>query len=132
MKEELEKHYIFNEDRVTDWCDKCGDANPMHVDESAAEDSIFGKRTVPNMMILDRVSGMLSQMAEDDEDVILSNLAGIRFRDPIFFNEAVTINLDLHEKDKRTASFDLEVRVPERESLVVTGALTVVVKEGDN
>lgn len=90
------RHFTFSEDEVRAWCQQANDHNPLHLDQQAAEDHpIFEERIVPGMMMLDKVSGLLTQWGETkDGDVILRNIKNVTFHEAVPLDHEVTITLD--------------------------------------
>jgi len=117
----------FTAEQVEEWCEQNADPNPIHTDEEAAEDSTFGQRVVPGMMLMDQLSGMLTALGDDDEEVILSGITAARFRDPVLLDETVTFTVEIVEEDKRFTAVDFEARVEERGSLVANGTINIVI-----
>lgn len=87
--------YTFTESEVTDWCEKSDDHNPLHLNEQAAADSdLFDERVVPGILVLDKVSGLITTWSEaKDGTPVLGGVSGVRFEEPIYFDEDVTIEL---------------------------------------
>lgn len=124
---EVQRTVTFDEDMVRAWCDQAGDSNQIHLDEQAAADSTFGQRIVPGVMVLDQVSGLLWQYGEvEGKTTILANLVACRFRDPIPFDEEVTITLEEAGDDNRFQYLDFEARV--NGTLAVHGSASVVLE----
>lgn len=123
-----EREVVFTESEVESWCERNNDPNPLHTDPDAAQDDVFGERVVPGMMLLDKLSGMLVELGNDDETVILSGITAARFRDPVLLGETVTFTTEIVEEDKRFTAVDFEARVEERGSLVARGTVNIVVE----
>jgi acyl dehydratase len=123
----MNREVTFTEDDVQEWCEQNADPNPIHTDEDAAEDSTFGQRVVPGMMLMDQLSGMLTALGDEGEEVILSGITAARFRDPVLLDETVAFNVEIVEEDKRFTAVDFEARVEERGSLVANGTINVVI-----
>jgi acyl dehydratase len=124
----VEKKVRFSEDRIESWCNSSEDQNPLHLDKHEAGMGPFGERIAPGMMVLDYISGMLSELADDDEHVILAGVTAARFRDPILVGETVTLRLTDITEDNKFTSVDFEAVVEERGSLVANGVLSIVVE----
>lgn len=122
------KKVTITEQDVQEWCKRNDDDNPLHTDADAAESGPFGQRVVPGMMLLDHVSGLLSGLADEDEDVVLAGVTAARFRDPVLLGETVTISVEIVEEDKRFTAVNFECRVEERDSLVAMGTINIVIK----
>jgi len=130
MNREPEPYDVtFTADAVERWCSNNNDPNPLHTDEKSAANSSFGQRIVPGMMLLDQLSGMLTRMGDDGEEVILAGVTAARFRDPVLLGETVTFTLSEIEEGQNFITMDFEARVEERKSLVANGALSVVIRE---
>jgi acyl dehydratase len=122
-----ERHVQFTEQAVEDWCNENRDPNPIHTDSEMVQDSSFGERVVPGMMLLDHLSGMLTALGDDGEEVILAGITAARFRDPVLLGETVTFSIENVEKEENFTSVDFEARVEERDSLVANGVLSIVI-----
>lgn len=123
----MSREVTFSAEDVQEWCDRADDPNPLHTDAEAAAEGTFGQRVVPGLMLMDYVSGMLTNLGDEDETVILSGITAARFRDPILLDETVTISVEIVEEDKRFTAVDFEARVEERGSLVANGTINVVI-----
>lgn len=128
MKQEIEDTTVFTEEMIEDWCKFNDDPNPLHVDAGVAGDGVFGQRIVPGMMVLGKISGLLTLMGEGDEQVILGSIVACRFRDPMLLDEPIEIRLEVKEETNQFTAVDIEVRAPERGSLTMTGVINVVVE----
>jgi acyl dehydratase len=122
------KEVRFDELSVLGWCEEHGDPNELHIDEEVASETTFGKRIVPGMMLLDELSGMLTELGDDDETVILAGITAARFRDPVLLGETVSFSIEVSDEDKRFTYVDFEARVEGRDSLVANGVLSVVIE----
>lgn len=119
----------FDEAWVRDWCETNDDPNPIHTDAAVAEESSFGQRIVPGMMIINQLSGMMTTLGEDDDEVIFAGITAARFRDPVLLDEEVTFEFIDYEEGNSFDTVEFEARVEDRgESLVANGALSVVIK----
>jgi acyl dehydratase len=113
------KEYRFRSDEVEEW---------RH-NNSVAGEEMFGEDTVPGMMLLDKLNGLVTEeLGDDDQEVVLSGITAARFRDPVYIDEYVTITLCDIEEGNHYTTMDFECRAEERDSLVAHGALTAVVK----
>jgi acyl dehydratase len=128
MRSEGTRKRTFTAEDVEQWCEEHNDPNPIHVDSEAAEESSFGQRVIPGMMLLDQLSGLLSSLGEGGEEIILAGVTAARFRDPVLLGETVTFSVENIEQGKNFTTMDFECRVEERGSLVANGALSIVVK----
>lgn len=128
VEESVERTVTFDEDDVREWCERHDDSNPLHLDEEAAADGPFGRRVVPGIMLLDKLSGMLTEMGGEDDDVILAGVTASRFRDPVLLGEEVTLSVEVAEDKNTMTIVDFDARVEERGSLVAHGTLSIVIR----
>lgn len=107
----VSKDYTFNEAHVEEWCEQSGDSNILHLDEQkAAETEFFDGRIVPGMMLLDRVSGLITEWSQTkDGTPILSRLSGVSFDAPVYLGETVEISIEEAEIDGETHILRFEV-----------------------
>jgi acyl dehydratase len=118
----------FSEKDVEDWCESKDDPNPLHTDPEAASNGPFGERVVPGIMVLDYLSGALTRLGEEGETIILAGITAARFRDPVFFDETVTYELEiLDDEDGYFTSVQFDCRVEARDTLVATGVASIVI-----
>jgi len=123
----MSREVTFSAEDVQEWCERVDDPNLLHTDAEAAAEGTFGQRVVPGLMLMDYVSGMLTNLGGENETVILAGITAARFRDPILLDETVTISVEIVEEDKRFTAVDFEARVEERGSLVANGTINVVI-----
>lgn len=106
----------FDEQDVFKWKQSSDDWNDL-----------YDNGYVPNMMILDQISSMISEIGEEGETIILSGVTAARFRDPVLLDEEVEIELYDKEEGQNYTTIDFEARVIDRESLAAHGAISFVV-----
>lgn len=125
---EVTREVTISEDDVSEWCDDNDEWNPIHTDPEVAGVSSFGQRIVPAMMILDQLSGMVNALGDgDQEEIFLSGITAARYRDPVLLGETVRFALTNVEEGSSFTTADFEARVQDRGSLVMNGALSLVV-----
>lgn len=99
------REFSFSEAEVREWCRAAGDHNQLHLNEVAvSEMPLFEKRVVPAMMLLDKVSGLITQWGEvEDSDAtpVISKMDDITFYQPVYFDEDVQIRLEKVAEDDR-------------------------------
>lgn len=68
------------------------DDNAIHVDADAAADSMFGQRVVHGVYCLGWVSSMLAEWG--DGTTILTGFEDVKFRNPVYLKEEVTLTVE--------------------------------------
>jgi len=124
----VELTITFDEHDVQEWCDQANDSNSIHLSAEEASESVFGERVVPGMMILDQVSGLVEQYgATRGGTAVLTDIVAVRFRDPIPFDEDVTIRVSdepSEESDKKTT---LDFTAETWDGLAVHGTILTII-----
>lgn len=122
----VSKSIFFTEDDVREWCREAGDSNPLHLDAEVAQDHpYFEERIVPGMMLLDQVSGLITQWSETREGTpVLSRVTGVNFTNPVPFDEWVTVSVEV-EEDASDDAFILFFEVSDDDTSYVHGTATV-------
>jgi acyl dehydratase len=64
------------------------DANPIHLDEAAAAQSVFGRRVVHGMLVASLFSALLGQHLPGEGTIFLG--ADIQFKGPVFLDDEIT------------------------------------------
>lgn len=97
------KEFSFSEDEVTKWCAQAEDHNGLHLNESVvADNDFFDERVVPGMMLLDKVSGLITQWSEAqnaDGTPVISRMSNIVFDEPVYFDEEITFSVEAETED---------------------------------
>lgn len=124
----VSKKYTLNETHVEEWCKQSGDSNILHLDEDkAAETPFFDGRIVPGMMLLDRVSGLITEWSETkDGTPILSRLSGVSFDSPVYLGETIEVAIEEAENDDETYILRFEVVDPDTPADPKTEGLVTV------
>lgn len=89
------KEFTFDDEDVTSWCQQADDHNGIHLNDAAVEGNpFFDERIVPGMMLLDKVSGLITQWSEaqdGDNTPVISRMSNIVFEEPVYLDEEITI-----------------------------------------
>lgn len=82
---------------VRDWCRQAGDHNQYHLDDQAASSTeLFDGAIVPGMLMLDSVSGLVTQWGETidaDGYPILLSVENVSFERPVPVGEMHEVEL---------------------------------------
>jgi acyl dehydratase len=85
----------FTDGDVALFCGVTGDYNPYHQDASFAEESFYGRLTIPGLLtgsMLTHIGGMLGFLATD---------MTFRYLGPVFVGDTITCTVTVVEKDER-------------------------------
>lgn len=84
----------FTDGDVALFCGVTGDYNPYHQDESFAEESPYGKLTIPGLLtgsMLTHIGGLLGFLATE---------MTFRYLGPVFVGDTITCTVTVDEKDE--------------------------------
>ena len=84
---------IFTDEDVHDFSNLSLDKNPIHIDQSSAEKSVFGKRIVHGMLVASLFSGLLGMKIPGAGSIYLGQ--SLSFTAPIFIGDKVTATVEV-------------------------------------
>ena len=84
---------IFTEKDVQDFSDLSLDKNPIHLDQSYAEQSVFGKKIVHWMLAASLFSGLLGMKLPGEGSIYLGQ--SLTFTAPIYIGDEVTATVEI-------------------------------------
>lgn len=121
------KTYSISEEQVQDWCNESGDSNPLHLDSEAAADSDpFDAQIVPGVMLLDRVSGLITEWSQTKEGTpVLSRMSGISFDAPVYIDQEIDISIEEVESDDDGGILEYTVDDDGMEKPLMNGYTTI-------
>lgn len=108
----------------------CGDFNPCHVNEIAAQKGIFGKRVVHGALINAFISTVLGMYLPGEGTIYLSQNS--RFLKPVFIGDTITAKVTILEIDeKKHAKLSTIVSTSDGKT-VLEGEAVVLLPTGDS
>lgn len=109
----VQKEFSFSEEGVREWCEQADDSNQLHLsEETASEHELFDERVVPGMMLLDKVSGLITVWGEATDSSatpVLSRVSSTVFNKPVYFDE--TVGITIEEKESQEDMYILRFEV---------------------
>jgi acyl dehydratase len=84
---------IFTEEDVQGFSDLSLDENPIHLDQSYAEQSVFGKKIVHGMLAASLFSGLLGMKLPGEGSIYLGQ--SLTFATPIYIGDKVTATVEI-------------------------------------
>lgn len=101
----------------------CGDFNPVHVNECAARESLFGRRIAHGFLGGSLISTVLGMYLPGPGTIYLSQ--SLKFRAPVYIGDTIVAKATILElMDKRKARLDTRV-VNQDGALVIEGEAVV-------
>ncbi len=95
--------HVFSSEDVEQFAGVSKDTNPIHLDQSVAEKSVFEQRVVHGMAVASLFSGLLGVELPGEGSIYLGQ--NLSFKAPVFLGVAVTATVEVIEirKDKSIA-----------------------------
>jgi 3-hydroxybutyryl-CoA dehydratase len=84
---------IFTDEDVLDFSNLSLDKNPIHLDQSFAEKSIFGKKIAHGMLAASLFSGLLGMKLPGEGSIYLAQ--SLSFTAPIYIGDKVTATVEV-------------------------------------
>ncbi len=83
----------FTEEDVNQFANLSADTNPIHLDQSFAEESVFGQRIVHGMLIASLFSALVGVKLPGKGSIYLGQ--SLRFKGPVLIGEQVTASVEI-------------------------------------
>lgn len=121
-----EMHKTVGESDVQGFAAISGDFNPVHMDEAAAEKSIFGGRIAHGMLSAGFISACLAMQLPGPGSIYLSQT--LSFKRPVRLGDTITTRVEIVEwnEGKRRARLATTCR-NQRDEVVIDGEALVMV-----
>jgi len=99
----------ITDDMVRKFAELTGDMNPLHLDESFARKSRFGKRICHGMLVASMISRIMGMNFPGPGTVIVKQL--LKYRAPVYVDETVEVRVTVLEinSDKKRIILDTPV-----------------------
>lgn len=106
----------FSDGDVALFCGVTGDYNPYHQDRSFAEESWYGKLTIPGLLtgsMLTHIGGMLGFLATE---------MSFEYLAPVFVGDTITCTVTISEKDEEKRRIEATTTFVNQDSVEVLRA----------
>jgi 3-hydroxybutyryl-CoA dehydratase len=102
-----------------------GDRNPVHLDDTYAETTIFGKRIAHGALSSALISAVLGMLMPGPGTIYLSQT--LKFKAPVFIDDEITAKLEVtdYRPDKRITTIKSDIHNQDG-TLVVEGEALVI------
>ena len=85
----------FSADDVEQFARLSLDANPLHLDEAVAADSVFGQRVVHGALVASLFSALLGTELPGEGSIYLGQTT--KYKSPVFLDEEITATVEVIE-----------------------------------
>ena len=118
----------FTEKDVLQFAKISADMNPLHIDEEAAKNGLFGKRVAHGILVSGLISAVLGTKLPGEGTIYLGQ--ELRFRKPVFLDDVITAKVEVVEliEEKSMAILNTTC-INQNGETVITGKATVLVKQ---
>lgn len=115
----------ISEEDVRDFARISGDDNPLHLDETYAAGSRFGKRVVHGMLAASLISRVIGTRLPGEGTIYLSQ--SLKFLKPVFIGDTIQAEVEITKLDTDRGRITLETRVTrsEGECVLIGEALVI-------
>ena len=118
---------VFTEKDVLSFAELSTDNNPLHIDEEAAKNGIFGRRVVHGILVSGLISAVLGTKLPGEGTIYLGQ--ELKFRKPVFLGDAITATVEVVELIPEKKFAVLNTTCTNQDGVVViTGKATVLCK----
>lgn len=126
MKEEVTK--IITEEDIQKFAEVSLDFNPIHMDEEAGKNSIFGKRIAHGMISAGLISAVLGTKLPGEGAIYMGQ--ELKFLAPVFIGDTVTAICEIEELIPEKSRVILKTTVVNQDGKeVVVGKATLLKKD---
>jgi enoyl-CoA hydratase len=117
---------LFSADDVKNFAQVSDDHNPIHLDETYAATTAFGKPLVHGMLTASLISATIANDLPGQGTIYLSQT--LQFKSPVFINDTITAIVEVthFREDKRIATLSTTC-LNQDEVVVLTGEAVVLV-----
>jgi acyl dehydratase len=84
---------VFSEEDVIKYSEISSDTNPVHLDETCASSTVFGKRIVHGMFAASLFSALIGNEIPGNGSIYLGQT--LNFKAPVFIGEQVTASVEI-------------------------------------
>lgn len=114
------------EENVRDFAEMTGDFNPVHIDETAARNSRFGKRICHGMLVASYISTVLGMYLPGPGTIYLNQT--MEFLLPTYIGDTITASVTVTEIKRNIITLDTIVLNQEQEHVIDGKAVVMIEK----
>lgn len=117
----------FTDSDVDSFASLSTDFNPLHVDEAAAQKSIFKHRVAHGILVASLFSAVLGTKLPGEGSIYLGQ--DLKFVAPVYLGDIVTATVEVIElrSDKRIVKLSTTA-TNQKDQVVITGVATILVR----
>lgn len=111
----------IGEDDIARFSELSGDRNPLHVDDSYAGTTNFGRRVVHGMFIGSLVSQLVGMRLPGKYALLMRE--SLEFKNPAFIGDTIVVTGTIAAKSEATKLIELAVAVTRGETTIAIGSV---------
>ncbi|MDE6906536.1 MAG: MaoC family dehydratase [Lachnospiraceae bacterium] len=114
--QEEQEEKVFHESDVELFAQVSGDKNPLHLNDTYAEKSRFGRKIVHGILVSSLISKIIGMKLPGEGSIYLEQ--NIRFRKPVYVDEKVIVKVTIIEINQNKFTLKTNVYNMDNECLI--------------
>ena len=114
--QEEQEEKVFHESDVELFAQVSGDKNPLHLNDTYAEKSRFGRKIVHGILVSSLISKIIGMKLPGEGSIYLEQ--NIRFRKPVYVDEKVIVKVTIIEINQNKFTLKTNVYNTDDECLI--------------
>lgn len=114
--QEEQEEKVFHESDVELFAQVSGDKNPLHINDTYAEKSRFGRKIVHGILVSSLISKIIGMKLPGEGSIYLEQ--NIRFRKPVYVDEKVIVKVTIIEINQNKFTLKTNVYNMDDECLI--------------
>ena len=119
---------VIKKEDVETFAQISGDTNPVHLDDTFAEETMFGKRIAHGMLVGGLISAVLGTKLPGPGSIYLNQT--LRFQKPVFFEDTITAVVEVIDIREDKPIITLETLcLNQHQEIVIKGEALILIPE---
>lgn len=119
--ESISREHAISQEMIASFAELSGDQNPLHVDESYAKKTEFGRTIAHGMLLGALVSECIGMHLPGKRCLLVKET--LEFKKPVYAGDTVVIEGVIVRKSTSTGLLEISVRIVRREETVAEGVV---------
>ncbi|MDR1655936.1 MAG: MaoC family dehydratase [Deltaproteobacteria bacterium] len=119
-----EKTTVITSELIEKFAEVTGDDNPVHLDDTYAANTFFGRRVAHGMIAASLQASLMGTVLPGHGTIYLSQK--LEFKGPVYPQDSVTVKLEVLEKDESAKKIKLRTSAVKQDGVVVLDGVAEV------
>lgn len=120
----ISKKVVATDSVVRDIAKVSGDVNPVHLDETYAEQTIFGRRIAHGLFCLNAVSMVIGNHLPGEGTILVSQT--FHYKKPVYIDDEIEVTVSVKEIMEGKDLYVLEISCANQNGVIVLNGSTTV------